>query len=85
MPQDWELAQSVSDKQCEKLIAALRKGHRSGLQWMNANEIKNLMVSGSLTYVTAGMYKLAAMGFLNMRDGDGNAKFEYQLRPEYRK
>lgn len=85
MTKAYELAQTVTDKYCEKLINTLRRMHREGHQWMNAKEITEAQGTQSNTHVEAGMYKLAAMGFLNMRDGDGKAKFEYQLRPEYRK
>jgi len=83
-PQAWELADRVSDDQCEKIIRTMRRLHREGNHWMSCKTITKSMNSTSNTYVMAGLYKLASMGFLNMRDGDGKDKFEYQLRQEYR-
>lgn len=75
---------AVSDDYCEKLIKVMRRLHREGNHWMNAKQITLESGTAANTHVQLGLYRLASMGFLNMRDGDGKDKFEYQLRREYR-
>jgi phosphate-selective porin len=76
---------AVSDDYCEKIIRAMRRLHRQGNHWANAKEITQAMETQSNSHVQLGLYRLASMGFLNMRDGDGKDKFEYQLRAEYQR
>lgn len=80
-----ETVNSVSDDYQVEMINIMRRMHRQGKHWMNAREIATEYKTKGTTYVTAALYRLAASGFLFMRDGDGKDKFEYQLRPEYRK
>lgn len=76
---------NVSDDYCENIIRAMRRLHREGNHWMSAKELTVALGHTSNSHVQLGLYRLASMGFLNMRDGDGKDKFEYQLRAEYRK
>lgn len=80
-----EAVNGVSDDYQMQLINIMRRLHRQGWHWMSAKEIADEYHTKGTTYVTAGLYRLAATGFLYMRDGDGKNKFEYQLRPEYRR
>jgi len=75
----------LTDDYCMRVVDAMRKMHRRGDGWFNANDIAREVGTVGSTHVQAALYRLAAMGFLWMRDGDGNHKFEYQLRKEYRR
>jgi hypothetical protein len=85
MPGLLETVDSVSDDYQMAIITIMRRIHRQGRHWMSAKEIADEYGTKGTTYTTAALYRLAACGFLFMRDGDGKNKFEYQLRPEYRK
>jgi len=75
----------VTDDYRQKVLDAMRRIHRSGKHWMTAQDIANQIGTVGSTHVQSALYSLAAMGFFFMRDGDGKAKFEYQLRPSYRR
>ena len=75
----------VSDDYQMRMIEIMRRIHRQGEHWMSAKRLADEYGTGGTVHVTAALYRLAAAGFLFMRDGDGKHKFEYQLRPEYRK
>jgi len=75
----------VTDEYRELVIDSMRRLHRDGSHWMSAQDIAAKIGTVGSTHVQCALYSIAAMGFLNMRDGDGKAKFEYQLRKEYRK
>lgn len=75
----------VSDDYQVKMIEIMRRLHRQGNHWLSAKAIADEYKTAGTVHVTAALYRLAASGFLYMRDGDGKHKFEYQLRPEYRK
>lgn len=75
----------VTDEYCQKVIDKMRRLHRAGNHWMSAKNIADEIGTVGTTHVQSALYKIAAMGFLYMRDGDGKDKFEYQLRPEYRR
>lgn len=85
MPGILDTVNSVSDDYQVEIINIMRRLHRQGKHWFSAKEIADEYKTKGTTYVTAALYRLAATGFLYMRDGDGKDKFEYQLRPEYRK
>jgi len=80
-----ETVNNVSDDYQVGLIDIMRRLHRQGHHWQSAKLIADEYKTKGTTYVTAALYRLAANGFLYMRDGDGKHKFEYQLRPEYRR
>jgi len=75
----------VSDEYCLAVLKAMRHLHRKGMAWLNPTEISETSSHLSTEYVRAALYKMASMGFLYIRDGDGNETLAYQLRREYRK
>jgi hypothetical protein len=85
MPGILETVHMVSDDYQMQMITIMRRLHRQGNHWLNAKMIADEYDTRGTTYVTAALYRLAASGFLYMRDGDGKNKFEYQLRPEYQR
>jgi len=85
MPGVLESVNTVSDDYQVQMLDVMRRLHRQGNHWMTAKQIADEYETRGSSYVTAALYRLAATGFLFMRDGSGHNKFEYQLRPEYRK
>lgn len=85
MPGILETVHMVTDDYQLEMIKIMRRLHRQGNHWLSAKQIADEYETRGTTYVTAALYRLAAAGFLYMRDGSGHNKFEYQLRPQYQK